>query len=169
MTVAEGVRRLQEILPLQTRRSALPEAERRLHRQILRSFAHEGRPPTVTECAGFLGVDDAGGFLARLAKDDLIVLDADGSIEGAYPFTTSRTAHRVGLMGRTVHAMCALDALAMAPMFDAASVVDSRCEVEGTSLRIEQSGGELVAASPAGSIYVGIQWGTTGETAAHSL
>jgi len=170
MTVGEGVQRLQEILPLQARRSALPEAGRRLHRQILASFGHEGRPPTVAECGDFLGVeDDAGGALARLAEDDLIVLRADGSIEGAYPFTTSRTAHRVELVGGTVHAMCALDALAMAPMFDADAVVDSRCEVNETRLRIEQSGLELVAAHPTASIHVGIRWGATGGAAARSL
>ncbi len=169
MTVGEDVRRLREILPLQARRAALPEAGRMLHRQILESFGHEGRPPTLAECAGFPGVEDAGGVLARLAEDDLIVLGADGSIEGAYPFTTSPTAHRVELMGCTVNAMCALDALAMAPMFDADAVVDSRCEVSGTRLRIEQSGLELVAAHPTASIRVGIQWGTTGGTAARSL
>ena len=169
MTVGEGVRRLREVLPLQARRAALPEAGRRLHRHVLESFGHEGRPPTLAECADFLDVVDAGGVLARLAEDDLIVLRADGSIEGAYPFTTSRTAHRVELMGRTVHAMCALDALAMAPMFEADAVVDSRCEVSGTRLRIEQSGLELVAAHPTAAIHLGIQWGATGGTAARSL
>ncbi len=169
MTVGEGVRRLRGILPLAARRAALPEAGRRLHRQVLESFAREARPPTVKECAAFLGVEDAGGVLARLAEDDLIILRGDGTIEGAYPFTTSQTAHRVDLMGRTVHAMCALDALAMAPMFDADAVVDSRCEVSERRLRIEQSGPQLVAARPTVSIHVGIQWGATGATAARSL
>ena len=108
-------------------------------------------------------------LLSDLAEEDLIVLSGDGAIQGAYPFTTARTPHRVTVRGNTVNAMCALDALAVAPMFITEAVVDSVCELTGTLLHVEQSSSEWVAATPTPSIHVGIQWEETGGAAAHSL
>jgi hypothetical protein len=45
MSVEEGVKHLQTILPLQARQAVLPEAMRRLHRSVPTSFAATVRPP----------------------------------------------------------------------------------------------------------------------------
>ncbi|MHB8763883.1 MAG: organomercurial lyase [Deferrisomatales bacterium] len=169
MTVDEGVKRLQGISPLQARQAALPEAVRRLHRRVLTAFAATGAPPTAAACAEVVGPGAVAGALAALAAGDLVVRGGDGAIQGAYPFTLSATPHRVTLGGHTVHAMCALDALAIAPMFAAATVVESACEVTGEPVRIEQAGMEVVGASPGGAIHVGIRWGEAQGAAANSL
>ncbi|MDF1553231.1 MAG: organomercurial lyase, partial [Deferrisomatales bacterium] len=99
----------------------------------------------------------------------LIVLADGGAVQGAYPFTTARTPHRVTLRGHTLNAMCALDALAIAPMFRADTVIESACEVSREPLRIEQAGDRLVGASPTPGMHLGIQWGAKEGVAAHSL
>jgi len=168
VTVDEGVKRLRAILPLQARQAALPEAVRRLHRRVLRTFAATGSPPSVASCAEGLGPGAVEEALAALAVGDLVVRGADGSIQGAYPFTLAATPHRVKLRSHTVHAMCALDALAVGPMFAAAAVVESACEVTGAAVRAEQAGWNLVDAAPA-SVRVGIRWGAPEGAAAQSL
>jgi hypothetical protein len=74
---------------------------------------------------------DATGFVNlnvcdKLAVEDLAHFDADGSVAVAYPFSGRPTSHRVLIDGHSVHAMCAIDALGIAPMFDRTSVVSSR-------------------------------------------
>jgi len=169
MTVEEGVKRLQAILPLQARQAALPEAVRQLHRRVLTTFAATGSPPTVASCAEVVGPGAVEEALAALADGDLVVRGADRAIQGAYPFTLAATPHRVTLRGHTVHAMCALDALAVGPMFAAASVVESACEVTGEPVRIEQAGWDLAGAAPESAVRLGIRWGAAQGAAAHSL
>ncbi len=169
MDVEEGVRRLQEILPLKARQSKLPERQKILHRAILGGFAGNGAPLGAAACRVVLGGENVRRALTHLAGEDLIVLAHDGAIQGAYPFTTAQTPHRVTLRGHTLNAMCALDALAVAPMFATEAVVDSVCDLTGTLLHVEQSGSEWVTARPTPSIHVGIQWGATEGAAAHSL
>ena len=169
MTVDEGVKRLQGILPLQARQAALPEAVRCLHRKVLATFAATGAPPTTESCAEEVGPEAVEGALAALASSDLVVRGADGAIRGAYPFTLSATPHRVILGGHTVHAMCALDALAVAPMFAAETVVESACEVSGEPVRVQQAGMELVGDATGAELRLGIRWGAAHGAAAHSL
>lgn len=169
MDVEEGVRRLQGFLPLRARQSELPDDRRLLHKAILGSFASTGAPLGADACEVVLGGEDPREALAELAGKDLIVLSGDGAVQGAYPFTTAHTPHRVTLRGHAVHAMCALDALAVAPMFDAQTVVESTCDLTGTALRVEQSGEQVRATFPGRSIHMGIQWQRTRGAAAHSL
>ncbi|MEJ7569815.1 MAG: organomercurial lyase [Gaiellaceae bacterium] len=55
--------------------------------------------------------------LASLAAEDLDHTGTDGAITVAYPFSGRPAAHRVQLDVHEVHAMCAIDALGIAPMF----------------------------------------------------
>jgi mercuric reductase len=169
MSVTDGLERLRQILPLEARQAKLPENHRILHKAILGGFAGSGRPLGTFACGVVLGGEDVRQALADLAQADLVVLSKHGAIQGAYPFTTAKTPHRVTLNGHTVHAMCALDAVAVAPMFGVDTVAESVCEVDGTRLRIEQRGSDLLAVLPRPEVHVGIQWGTTDGAAARSI
>jgi Alkylmercury lyase len=101
------------------RRAGLSGAERELYYSILRGFAAYGRPSSVElrEITRRLGLD-ADQALATLAREDLVHVGSDGEVTVAYPFSGRPTAHRVRFPdGRETYAMCAIDALGIAPMF----------------------------------------------------
>ena len=115
----------------------LTEAERALYFWILHRFATDGRPSSgeVRAAAERLGVD-ADDALATLSREDLVHRSADGAITVAYPFSGRPTAHRVRFpSGHEVDAMCAIDALGIAPMFGQLIEVESRDPVSGDTIR----------------------------------
>lgn len=167
--VLDGLARLNALLPLAARQRALAPAARDMHRAVLAHFVTHGRGPTraVLEARG--ADVDVEELLTALAEQDLIVLDGNGAIAGAYPMTTEVTPHRVQVNGHWVHAMCALDAMAVAPMYEARTRIESACHVTGVPVKLAQSAGTIVDASPSADIRVGIRWQDTGGCAAHSL
>jgi len=169
MNIAAAIDQLNSLLPLQARQQVLEPPLRELHRAILRGFAMEGQPPTRAQIAARPGIDAVDAALQRLAADDLIVLTQDRSqVAGAYPFTTERRVHRVQLNGNTVHAMCALDALSIAPMFETSTRIDSRCHCSDRPIGIHMQGTQVISVQPAGP-WVGIRWQGTSGCAAQSL
>jgi hypothetical protein len=109
-------------------RARLESGERELYFWILRRFAARGRPSgaQVREEAVRLGAN-VERALESLAREDLVHLGADGEIAVAYPFSGHPTAHRVHFeSGNEAAAMCAIDALGMAPMFDEPIEITSR-------------------------------------------
>ncbi len=170
MSVTQAVERLRGLLPLQQRQQALPREWAAIHRSVLRSLAERGRAPGRAEIAHRLGDGDVDALLARLGEDDLVVPDATGrEIAGAYPMTTEATAHCLRVNGQAVNAMCAVDALSVAPMFDAQVEIDSQCHVSATPLQIRQSGSRLLENAPSADIRVGVRWQDPQACAAHSL
>lgn len=156
--------------PLWHRQQLLPEALRKLHRIIIWSFATTGRPMTLKEVAGHLSGTDAGAVLRRLDSDDLIVLGTRGDVVlGAYPLTVEETPHRLQLNGIEINGMCALDAIAVAPLFNTEVIIESVCHVEGVPLRLRLRGPHLIEAHPSGDMRVGIRWQKPTECAAHSM
>jgi hypothetical protein len=115
------------------------------------------------------GVDGVEAALQTLEANDLIVRSDGGEIAGAYPFTTARTPHRLSLENGRVNAMCALDALGVAPMFGSRVTIDSVCEVTAAPIHISQNAREVVDAQPSPAIHVGIRWQTGGGAAADTL
>ena len=169
MNLDAALDKLNNLLPLKARQSQLEPQLRGLHIAILRQFATAGRPLSRDEVAQQLGDGHVDAALTRLATDDLVVLTPDRSqIVGAYPFTTEARVHKVLVNGQTVHAMCALDALAIAPMFETATRIDSRCHVTDTPVEIHMQGKTLLSAMP-GEVHVGIHWQATSGCAAQSL
>jgi mercuric reductase len=83
--------------------------------------------------------------------------------------TTENTPHRVVLGDHSVNAMCAVDALAISPMFGTEAWIESKCHVTGVPIRILQQGRKIVEASPSPGIRVGIRWQTFNTCAAHTL
>ncbi|MGH3011187.1 MAG: alkylmercury lyase family protein [Gaiellaceae bacterium] len=121
------------------RHARLTEPERALYFWILRRFATSGRPSSseIRAAAEPLGlrVEEA---LATLAHEDLVHRDLDGEIAVAYPFSGRPTAHRVRFpSGHEVDAMCAFDALGIAPMFGQTIEIFSRDPLSGEAIGVE--------------------------------
>lgn len=164
--VLQAIGRLEDQLPLRRRQRDLPDGMARVHRAILWTLATTGRPPRVDEIGRLAGTDPAA-VLERLSSDDLIVT-ADGRIEGAYPFSLEPTPHVLSLEGVEIHAMCALDAVAVAPAFGLEVVTSSRCAVTDAPIRIHQVG-EFDEMSEPHGLRVGVRWRQPDGCAAHSM
>ena len=103
-----------------SRRARLSDAERELYFWILHRFATRGRPSVTEtrETAAQLGLE-LEHALRTLAREDLVHRGSDGEIAVAYPFSGRASAHVVRFpKGHEAYAMCAIDALGIAPMFE---------------------------------------------------
>ena len=183
--ILQSLTHLQQLLPLKKRQQALSPPLRMVHRAVLRSLAETGKPPRQAEIAAMLGSKrSAVHALATLGTNDLVILTAPVTVDekthqlivpegvqviGAYPMTTEKTPHTVEIYGHSVNAMCAVDALALSPMFGRETRIDSRCHVTGIPLRIHQKGTEITEVIPSSEIRVGIRWQSTCAGAAHTL
>ncbi len=97
-----------------------------VHQAVLRSFAQTGGPPETSLLEDAAAPFDAGQALAELAGRDFLCIDDAGRITAAYPFSALPTAHRVQIAGgASAYAMCAIDALGIAPMVDSTAVIQS--------------------------------------------
>jgi hypothetical protein len=169
VNVTAGLDRLNQLLPLKARQDALNASERDLHRKVLLSFSATGRPLTRAQIAAQAGEEKVDEVLQQLAADDLIVLSGDKrEITGAYPFTVEQRVHQVNINGQDVYAMCALDALSIAPMCQASTRILSRCHVTDTPVEIQMNADKILSAMPA-DVHVGIRWQSTSGCAAKNL
>jgi len=185
--VAQALRRLRELLPLKERQKLLDKPLVDVHRAVLRSLLDRGRPLTRDEIAGMLGGKDAAAqAVSLLGRYDLIVRnevnvrgaesnelavvdDNGGEIIGAYPMTTEVTPHKVIVNGHSIFAMCAVDALAIGPMFDAETLIQSRCHVTGAPISIHQKGKVILDAKPSDKVRVGVRWQRLTGCCAHDM
>jgi hypothetical protein len=139
------------------RRTRLSEAERELYFWILRRFATDGRPSSVelrSTAAEQLGLEPERA-LETLAHEDLVHRGADGEIAVAYPFSGRATAHRVRFPGgHEVDAMCAIDALGIAPMFGEPIEIDSRDPISGEQIHARVVPDVSVEWSPESAVVV---------------
>jgi mercuric reductase len=158
-----ALKRLQTILPLKASQDECGPELKRLHRQLLRSFVDNGRILSRQEMAQW--VSDVPKAADELSKRDMVTFSASGEPEGAYPFTMSEREHKVQVNGHQLHAMCALDALAVAPMFDETTRVSSQCRVTGAPVVINMSGETIQNSDEMGDIRFGIAWGAADEGA----
>ncbi len=140
----------------QARRARLSEAERELYFWILRRFATGGRPSSMElrAAAGQLGLE-ADSALETLAREDLVHRRAEGEIGVAYPFSGRPTAHRVRFPGgHEVDAMCAIDALGIAPMFGEPIEVSSRDPLTGEAIRAQVAPDGTASWEPTAAVVV---------------
>lgn len=148
------------------RHARLSSSERELYFWILRRFALRGRPSgaAVRAAAGRLGVDDVEGALGALAREDLVHRGQDGEIAVAYPFSGRPTAHAVRFPGgHETHAMCAIDALGMAPMLGAPIEIASRDPLTGDEIRARLAPGGDGAWEPRSAVVVAGALGGHGD------
>ena len=102
---------------------------------LYRGLAATGRGPSDVELRQASGVDDSAGALARLADARHVVLDADGAVVMAHPFTTRNLGFSV--MGRDTlwWGGCAWDAFAIPHLVDdePAALVATTCPACGAA------------------------------------
>ena len=108
-------------------------------RAVLELFAALGRPPDVAEIGQRTGIrqERVHALLSELQTRDLLGIDgASGAISYAYPFTVRSSGHRIELRGRTLNALCAIDALGVGGMFRTDVTITSCCRHCGTVIEI---------------------------------
>jgi hypothetical protein len=137
------------------RGARLADGEHALYVWILRRVATAGRPgPAETRAvAARLGVEPEEA-LESLSREDLVHV-ADGEIAVAYPFSGRPTDHRVRFAaGHEVFAMCAIDALGVAPMVREQIEVTSRDPVSGETVQARVAPDGLVDWQPSSAVVV---------------
>jgi len=169
VNISDSVDHLNSLLPLKERQDALDPVLKDLHREILRSFSANGKPPSRAQLEEQLGSEHVDDMLQKLAGDDLIVLSDDKQeVTGAYPFTVEERVHNVNVNGQEMYAMCALDAISIAPMCNASTRILSCCHMTKTPIEIQMNGHKVLKAIPA-DVHVGIRWQGTSGCAAKNL
>src|SRR5947209_6157257 len=148
-----GALELAEIRPERRGRrrlDSLSEPGRKLYRWILQRFATAGPPSgeATRATAVELGLDPDGA-LAALARDDVVHTDGDGRPVVAYPFSARARGHRVLVDGlHEVEAMCAIDALRIAPMLGLPIEIRSRDPISGGEIHVQLHPGEQAGWQP---------------------
>jgi len=140
------------------------EDEDRTRQAVLTTWAEKGRAPSCDEIAlitGF-GSDQVDELFIKLAARDMVVLDQDKrAIVGAYPFVDRDTEHQVEVNGKTLNAMCAIDALGTGAMLASDTVIKSACRQCACDIEIQTGGLGAVLAnySPDEAVvWTGIQY-----------
>ena len=151
-----ALKRLNTILPLKKNQDNCTAEIKELHQQILRSFVTNGRILTKEEMA--LWVDDVSEAINVLSQYDMVTFSENGEPIGAYPFTMTERVHEVHVNGHQIHAMCALDALAIGPMFGETTQITSQCTVTGAPVKIEMSGKTVLNLAEVQDVHFGIAW-----------
>ena len=130
--VIDGLARLRATFPLEQRLRDAAPAVRATYAQVL---AHWLRAMPPSTCA--LNSD----ALSALVRLDAVVADEYGL--GCYPFSTHNTGIRVTLPNGSVHAMCAIDALAIARLARVRTGIDANCANCGATvvIHVEENGG----------------------------
>jgi Alkylmercury lyase len=119
-----------------TRARPMDAVERAMHQAILRAFARTGCPPLPHDLDQ-VAAGRAGDVLDALHDLDAIRLTSYGEIAVAYPFSAVPTRHRVRIGDRVdVYAMCAVDALGMAPMLGQDAVIESVDVTDGHPISV---------------------------------
>lgn len=128
----DSLARLRTAFPLEARIGVADSAARRDYARVLAHWLRGSAPPT--------------DFISETTRATLIALDAVVANEqglGCYPFSARPTGIVAELPGGRVHAMCAVDALAIARLAAAAITIETPCAVCANSLRlkVEANGG----------------------------
>jgi hypothetical protein len=137
------------------RLSGLSPTQSDLYRWILRQFAAAPPSAEATRAAARdLGLDPAEA-LAVFARDDLVHLDGEGRLQVAYPFSARDRGHRVLIDGLgEVQAMCAIDALGIAPMLDLPVEIVSRDPISRGEIRVQLRPGEPASWQPEEAVVI---------------
>jgi len=169
MKIENALNRLNQILPLKEYQNKCSRQIKALHQQILLSFITRGRILTKSEMAHH--VSDLDNAINVLRNKDMVVFSENDDPVGAYPFTMEERENKILVNGHQVYAMCALDGLAVSPMFEVKVQIDSRCRITDTPIHIEQSGMIIENLDDVAEVCFGIDWGTveSGTCCADSL
>lgn len=154
--VVNAVERLNNILPLAKRQKQLGNELADVYQNIISSYVEKGRTLSRDEIAQ--QVDNIDECIQTLKDNDMVVFDRNGEPTGAYPFTMEQREHEVTVNGYTVHSMCALDALAVSPMFELDTTINSRCHVTTQPVSIHQHNRKFEINETNNDVFFGISW-----------
>jgi Alkylmercury lyase len=133
----------------------LSPLEDEIRKYILRDFAKNGRPPSPEEILKELSVssiDVVHQTNEKLQKFDIISKKKD-KITSAYPFSATRTRHKVIFEDRhEVYALCATDALGIHFMLGEDIIIQSRCSECEKEMRIGVKNGKIDSCNPDGIV-----------------
>lgn len=117
--------------------SGYDPAADRVRVALLQLYTAEGRAPIISALSEHVELSESAirSVLEELRRRDLVVFD-DDKIVGVYPFTDLDTGHQVAVDGRTLNAMCAVDALGIGAMTERDIAVASPCRHCGAPVRI---------------------------------
>ena len=160
--IDNAVNRLNKILPLKQSQLSLTPSMNQLYHEILFSYIEIGRSLNRNEISD--RVDDVDEAINIFKEKDLIVFDDTGEPVGAYPFTMESRKHKLYVNNHQLNCMCALDALAVSPMFNKPVEISSRCHVSDEAVYIKQSGFNISNANDVVDVYFGIDWGSASNT-----
>ena len=132
-------------------RSRLTRDESALRRALLDCMVAAQGPAAFADAGSVLGwtVERTAAVVNSLVAKKLVVPDESGRAQYAYPVSGVPTNHRVTLAdGRTLHAMCAIDALGCCFAFDQPVQIDAACHHCGAPVRITVRGPAQVESQP---------------------
>jgi hypothetical protein len=142
----------------------LTARERQARRALLELILTTGRDPGLKALASRLNVSEseAAKLLSALERKGFLVRDQRSNrIKAAYPLSTRPTQHQVMLKdtGQRRYALCAIDALGVAPLFGGAVIANAKCPHCGRSIRVHVEDNQIMAVKPAGVVV----WYTLSE------
>ncbi len=132
----------------------LDDREREARRAVLTHIA-EGRVPDAGSLAVALACTsaEAARLLDVLVEKGYVVRDVGQEIVAAYPFSVRPTRNRVLLgNGRWIHALCAVDALGVSPLFGMPARIEARCPHCEGAILLEIVDGEVRNRDPASAV-----------------
>jgi len=137
------------------RLAGLAEAPRQLHKALFRALLDTGTSSDLSSILATYGLDsDVTACLEQLTAANLIAVDEHGFITGVFPLSARPTRHSVEIEGgRTVSAMCAVDALAVPAMLDRGARLRSTDPLTGRSITVKLDGRKL-SWEPASAVVV---------------
>lgn len=154
--VNNAVEHLNKILPLAERQKKLSPELNNVYKKILNSYVELGRTLNKTEIAQH--VDNVDEAIDTLRNNDMVVFDSNDEPVGAYPFTMEQREHKVKINNHFVYSMCALDALAISPMFNIKTQIESSCFVSAEKILIEQLDQQVINKKENKNLHFGINW-----------
>jgi hypothetical protein len=122
----------------------MDRADLDLRNATYRQFIERGRAPTAPEIAAALGVgeDAVRAGWARLHDAHALVLDDQGGIRMANPFSAMPTDFVVEAGGRSWFANCGWDAFGIGAALGLDSLITTHCADCGDELRIRVRDGQ---------------------------
>ena len=168
MDLQTAVDKLNSQLPLKQRQSKLSQQLKAVHQGMLHAMIEQGRPLSRDEVAQLIENESVDACLQKLSTEDLIVLNNNKPV-GAYPVTLENTPHKVTVNGHKIHAMCALDAVSVAPMFETEVLIESSWRSTETPILIHMQSSKILETLPTDEVTVGIHWQMPSDVAAHSM
>lgn len=159
--IINAIDRLNKILPLAERQQQLDKEMAEVYQNILHSYVERGASLSKHEIAQQVG--DVNECIEVLKHNDMVVFDSAGEPIGAYPFTMEQREHEVTVNGHRVHCMCALDALAVSPMFELETTINSSCHVTKKPVSIHQHNRKILDADKNNDVFFGISWSSAAD------